>query len=77
MLDLSGVELNSQKILYQMTIEQDADLIMLMYRDDYYDKEKEYKDITEIQIAKHWNGPIGGMGLRFLKGFGKFVGEKG
>ncbi|PED07225.1 replicative DNA helicase [Bacillus pseudomycoides] len=54
-------------------IEQDADVIMLMYRDDYYDKETENKDVTEIQIAKHRNGPIGGMRLRFLKEFGKFV----
>ncbi|WP_141520419.1 replicative DNA helicase [Bacillus pseudomycoides] len=54
-------------------IEQDADVIMLMYRDDYYDKETENKDVTEIQIAKHRNGPIGGMKLRFLKEFGKFV----
>ncbi|PDY45278.1 DNA helicase [Bacillus pseudomycoides] len=56
-----------------MIIEQDADLIMLMYRDDYYDKETEYKDITEIQIAKHRNGPVGMMKLRFLKEYGKFV----
>ncbi|OOG91576.1 replicative DNA helicase [Bacillus pseudomycoides] len=54
-------------------IEQDADVIMLMYRGDYYDKETENKDVTEIQIAKHRNGPIGGMKLRFLKEFGKFV----
>ncbi|PEA81702.1 DNA helicase [Bacillus pseudomycoides] len=56
-----------------MIIEQDADLIMLMYRDDYYDKETEYKDITENQIAKHRNGPVGMMKLRFLKEYGKFV----
>ncbi|WP_459500564.1 replicative DNA helicase [Bacillus sp. C1] len=58
-------------------IEQDADLIMLMYREDYYDKETEQKDITEIQIAKHRNGPVGLMKLRFLKEYGKFVEEKG
>ncbi|MDZ5606136.1 replicative DNA helicase [Bacillus pseudomycoides] len=56
-------------------IEQDADLIMLMYREDYYDKETEHKDITEIQIAKHRNGPVGTMKLRFLKEFGRFVEE--
>ncbi|PEK30498.1 replicative DNA helicase [Bacillus pseudomycoides] len=54
-------------------IEQDADVIMLMYREDYYDKETEHKDITEIQIAKHRNGPVGMMKLRFLKEFGRFV----
>ncbi|HEK9099865.1 TPA: replicative DNA helicase [Bacillus pseudomycoides] len=58
-------------------IEQDADLIMLMYREDYYDKETEHKDITEIQIAKHRNGPVGMMKLRFLKEFGKFVEGEG
>ncbi|WIY62174.1 replicative DNA helicase [Bacillus arachidis] len=54
-------------------IEQDADVIMLMYREDYYDKETEHKDITEIQIAKHRNGPVGMLNLRFLKEFGRFV----
>ncbi|PEB41240.1 DNA helicase [Bacillus pseudomycoides] len=52
-------------------IEQNAGVIM--YRDDYYDKETEHKDITEIQIAKHRNGSVGGMKLRFLKEFGNFV----
>ncbi|PEY34824.1 replicative DNA helicase [Bacillus cereus] len=58
-------------------IEQDADVIMLMYREDYYDKDTENKDITEIHVAKHRNGPIGGMKLRFLKEFGKFVEREG
>ncbi|MEN1936968.1 replicative DNA helicase [Paenibacillus sp. 102] len=58
-------------------IEQDADLIMLMYREDYYDKDTEHKDITEIQIAKHRNGPVGTMKLRFLKEFGKFMEREG
>ncbi|WP_243526199.1 replicative DNA helicase [Bacillus pseudomycoides] len=58
-------------------IEQDADVIMLMYREDYYDKDTENKDITEIHVAKHRNGPIGGMKLRFLKEFGKFVEGEG
>ncbi|PEF75507.1 replicative DNA helicase [Bacillus pseudomycoides] len=54
-------------------IEQDADVIMLMYREDYYEKETEHKDITEIQIAKHRNGPVGMLKLRFLKEFGRFL----
>ncbi|PDZ11324.1 replicative DNA helicase [Bacillus pseudomycoides] len=54
-------------------VEQDADLIMLMYREDYYEKETEHKDITEIQIAKHRNGPVGMLRLRFLKEFGRFL----
>ncbi len=42
-------------------IEQDADLIMLMCREDYYDKDTENKDVTEIHVAKHRNGPVGMM----------------
>lgn len=58
-------------------IEQDADLIMLMYREDYYDKDTENKDVTEIHVAKHRNGPVGMMKLRFLKEYGRFVEGKG
>ncbi|KFM98529.1 replicative DNA helicase [Bacillus clarus] len=54
-------------------IEQDADVIMLMYREDYYDKETEQKEITEIHVAKHRNGPVGSLKLRFLKEIGRFV----
>lgn len=54
-------------------IEQDADVIMLMYREDYYEQETENKDITEIHVAKHRNGPIGLVKLKFLKEYGRFV----
>lgn len=54
-------------------IEQDADVIMLMYREDYYDKETMQKEMTEINVAKHRNGPVGSFKLRFLKEFGRFV----
>lgn len=57
-------------------IEQDADVIMLMYREDYYDQETENKDVTEIHVAKHRNGPVGMVKLRFLKEYGKFVEER-
>ncbi|WP_416828202.1 replicative DNA helicase [Ectobacillus polymachus] len=53
-------------------IEQDADVIMLMYREEYYDKNTDKKDLTEINVAKHRNGPIGSMKLRFLKEYGRF-----
>lgn len=46
-------------------IEQDADVIMLMYREDYYDKETTQKEMTEIHVAKHRNGPVGSFKLRF------------
>ena len=40
-------------------IEQDADVIMLMYREDYYDKETMQKEMTGIHVAKHRNAPVG------------------
>lgn len=55
------------------SIEQDADIVAFLYRDDYYDKESEKKNITEIIIAKQRNGPVGTVELVFLKQFNKFV----
>ncbi|WP_442954377.1 replicative DNA helicase [Paenibacillus sp. MMS18-CY102] len=56
------------------SIEQDADIVAFLYRDDYYDKESEKKNIIEIIIAKQRNGPVGTVELAFLKQFNKFVG---
>jgi replicative DNA helicase len=55
------------------SIEQDADLVGFLYRDDYYDKESEKKNIMEFILAKQRNGPIGTVELAFLKNFNKFV----
>ncbi|MDQ0872280.1 replicative DNA helicase [Paenibacillus sp. V4I3] len=55
------------------SIEQDADIVAFLYRDDYYDKESEKKNIIEIIIAKQRNGPVGTVELAFLKQFNKFV----
>ena len=41
--------------------------------EDYYDKETKQKEMTEIHVAKHRNGPVGSFKLRFLKEFGRFV----
>lgn len=55
------------------SIEQDADIVAFLYRDDYYDPESEKKNIIEIIIAKQRNGPTGKVELVFLKNFNKFV----
>lgn len=47
-------------------IEQDADVVMFLYRDDYYNKDSEQKNITEIIIAKHRHGEIGTVPLTWL-----------
>ncbi len=55
------------------SIEQDADIVAFLYRDDYYDKESESKNIIEIIIAKQRNGPTGTVQLAFVKEYNKFV----
>ncbi|MGF7050392.1 replicative DNA helicase [Paenibacillus sp. DS2015] len=55
------------------SIEQDADIVAFLYRDDYYDKDSEKKNIIEIIIAKQRNGPVGTVELVFLKNFNKFA----
>ena len=54
-------------------IEQDADVVMFLYRDDYYNKDSEMKDIAEVIIAKQRNGPIGTVNLLWMPQFTKFV----
>jgi len=54
-------------------IEQDADVIMFIYRDDYYNKDTERKNIAEIIIAKQRNGPIGTVELVWLPQYTKFA----
>ena len=53
-------------------IEQDADVVMFIYRDDYYNKDTEKKGIAEIIIAKQRNGPIGTVELAWLPEFTRF-----
>jgi replicative DNA helicase len=53
-------------------IEQDADVIMFIYRDDYYNKESKEQGIAEIIIAKQRNGPVGTIKLTFLKAMTRF-----
>jgi replicative DNA helicase len=53
-------------------IEQDADIIMFIYRDDYYDKNSKEPGVAEVIISKHRNGPTGTIKLTFLKPLTKF-----
>jgi len=53
-------------------IEQDADLVAFIYRDDYYDENSKDSGIAEIIIAKHRNGPTGKINLRFFKEYTLF-----
>ena len=54
-------------------IEQDADMVMFIYRDDYYNHDTEKKGIAEIIIAKQRNGPIGTVELLWMPQFTKFA----
>lgn len=55
------------------SIEQDADVVMFIYRDDYYNRDSERKGIAEIIIAKQRNGPVGTVELGWYPDFTKFV----
>ena len=54
-------------------IEQDADIVMFLYRDDYYNQDSDKKDIAEIIIAKHRGGSTGTVELLWLGSYTKFV----
>ncbi len=54
-------------------IEQDADVVMFIYRDEYYNKDSDKKGIAEINIAKQRNGPIGTVELAWLPDYTKFA----
>ncbi len=54
-------------------IEQDADVVMFIYRDDYYNKDTDQKGVSEIIIAKQRNGPIGTVKLAWLPEYTRFA----
>lgn len=57
-------------------IEQDADVVMFLYRDEYYNKDSELKGTAEVIIAKQRNGPIGTVTLAWLPQYTKFANIK-
>ena len=57
-------------------IEQDADVVMFLYRDEYYHEDSDKKNIGEVIIAKHRNGPTGTVELVFKKEFTKFLNKE-
>nr|BDA98927.1 DNA replication helicase [Chroomonas debatzensis] len=77
--DLSIPELYnfvSNDLFVHNSIEQDADLVLMLYRDNYYSPARETKNVTEIIIAKHRNGPTGTISLIFdptIASFTNFV----
>ena len=74
-----AVELRPQKIpqLADLrdsgSIEQDADIVLMIYREDYYEEDTERKGVADIYIRKHRNGPVGRIELMFKKEQTKFI----
>jgi replicative DNA helicase len=62
----------AEDICAHNSIEQDSDLVMFLYRDEYYNDQSEDQGLAEVILAKHRNGPIGTEKLAFLKRFAKF-----
>jgi replicative DNA helicase len=55
------------------SIEQDADIVMFIYRDEKYDENSDKKGIAELIVAKHRNGPVGSINLRFFDRTARFA----
>ncbi|MDQ3855942.1 MAG: replicative DNA helicase [Chloroflexota bacterium] len=55
------------------SIEQDADVVMFIYREELYNPQTDKKNIAEIQVAKHRNGPVGTVPLRFFRDTTRFA----
>jgi replicative DNA helicase len=53
-------------------IEQDADVIMLLHREDYYQETEQNRGLAEVIVAKQRNGPTGSVKLRFFREFMRF-----
>jgi replicative DNA helicase len=78
--DLTVDELHNfvaDNVIVHNSIEQDADLVMFIYRDEYYDNESEREGIADLIIAKHRNGGLGTVELAFQKEFPRFMSYAG
>jgi replicative DNA helicase len=64
-------------VISHNSIEQDADLVMFIYRDEYYDHESEREGIADLIISKHRNGGLGNVELAFQKEFPRFMSYAG
>ena len=63
----------AENVIVHNSIEQDADLVMFIYRDEYYDHESEREGIADLIISKHRNGGLGNVELTFQKEFPRFM----
>jgi len=63
----------AEDIVVHNSIEQDADLVMFIYRDEYYDRESEREGIADVIISKHRNGGLGTVELTFQKEYPRFM----
>jgi replicative DNA helicase len=63
----------AEDIVVHNSIEQDADVVMFIYRDEYYNRESERLGEADMIVAKHRNGPIGEVALTFLPKYPKFA----
>src|SRR5437867_8630620 len=55
------------------SLEQDADIVVFIYRDEYYEAESDQQGLAEVHIAKHRNGPTDTVKLSFLRRYAKFA----
>jgi replicative DNA helicase len=60
-------------IIAHNSIEQDADMVMFLYRDEYYNPDSDDKGIAEVIVGKHRNGPTGKVQLAWLEQYTKFA----
>jgi replicative DNA helicase len=63
----------AEDIMVHNSIEQDADLVAFIYRDEYYNEESDQQGLAEVILSKHRNGPTDSMKLSFLKRYAKFA----